>query len=741
MELHVASIQEWEIISATVLSVPEPELKFHPVERAGRVERLARRGEYFPKRNSGNSLTDRELFDRAARALLGGLIDSDPFHPLDLDAPEQVDAIALHHSGELDGVQGSVLKGYGPTAHACLALVKFKDAERGSEFLARSADSVSTLGKPDSQRPDLRTNVALTYNGLRTLELQPFQLEQFPKEFREGMEARAGLLGDVASAHPDRWELPEHVAQSNSGRVSLSTVDAVVLLQLEANSNPNSEPDCEWSDQHPLFEHLKNAIPDGVDILHVQPLYRRVAWDSNRKAVVQGHFGFVDGISQPRPLDRNAVERDRVALGEMVLGYPNAHGEVKRYKNAWGHDDPEHDFFHDGTFLVIRKLEQHVEAFEKYLRENGDGNENLLAAKLMGRSQDGRIFDKDNDNLISAPRNEFDYAADPAGRGCPMRSHIRRANPRGKPRTTVDGHTLYPPRIARRGFSYGPTDKQEAGERGLMFLAYCASIADQFEVIQRWVNGGNSTGLLSAHNDVLMGNAEWNRTERERFTIHVNGILKELPRNDPFVSLKWGMYLFVPSKEGLKRIAKASKQAPDRALASAKIAPQGEEIIAQLNRLASIDENRAKQEWKKILEDILFVRHRAALWAAIRTRGGVLRTPYGVLVGSADHVRDVFTSEEHYSAREYWHRYRRIAGRCLLGDGSEASTDRGNADATGRKIREGGGSGPLRSRLHGTEPVHAGHQTGAGLPSCEGRRLANISTKKVQKSARRGSSI
>jgi hypothetical protein len=38
-----------------------------------------------------------------------------------------------------------------------------------------------------------------------------------------------------------------------------------------------------------------------------------------------------------------------------------------------------------------------------------------------------------------------------------------------------------------------------------MFLAYGSNIAAQFEVIQRWLNGANSTGIFSRHNDLIRG--------------------------------------------------------------------------------------------------------------------------------------------------------------------------------------------------------------------------------------------
>jgi hypothetical protein len=56
-----------------------------------------------------------------------------------------------------------------------------------------------------------------------------------------------------------------------------------------------------------------------------------------------------------------------------------------------------------------------------------------------------------------------------------------------------------------------------------------------------------------------------------------------------------------------------------------------------------------------------------AVWAAVRKRGGALRTPYGVLVGSAEGVADVLGDGERCSVREYYHRMEESVGALYLG--------------------------------------------------------------------------
>ena len=47
--------------------------------------------------------------------------------------------------------------------------------------------------------------VAFTWNGLRALGVEEASLATFPEEFKQGMVARAEILGDTGVNHPDHW--------------------------------------------------------------------------------------------------------------------------------------------------------------------------------------------------------------------------------------------------------------------------------------------------------------------------------------------------------------------------------------------------------------------------------------------------------------------------------------------------------------------------------------------------------
>ncbi|MEN9579328.1 MAG: hypothetical protein RJA70_2337 [Pseudomonadota bacterium] len=582
-------------------------------------------------------------------------------------------------------VQGNILTGYPRMTHGCLVLLGFDSGHAARAFLREHASRMTL--DADSKQVQVAANIALTLQGLRTLGLSEQELQVLPKEFREGMQARAPMLGDVGTFHPNSWKLPRtnwHLGATLDqdsfeigARVPLETVDLVLQIQLMATP---IKDDHLWSAQHPAYGELRGLVAnhEGVRVMHVQPL-RREYWcdgDSKPSEMVREHFGFKDGLSQPIPQVEAATAKrsgDDVPLGEVLLGYPGTRGEC--YPPA---EPPV--FLRNGSFLVVRKLEQHVGAFNTFLSEGAAAvsdkpglTEDQIASKLMGRARNGDALVP----LQSADANDFDYESDKAGDACPLASHARRCNPRTSPRQSLHGHSVPTPRILRRGFSFGPSAASGAeGERGLMFLAYNASIAQQFEVVQRWVNGGNSTGLLSAQNDPIVGAF---RGQQEVSFIH-EGQAVRFTKREPFVSVRWGLYSFAPSLSGLHALSQWKTSKPTKPSPRAR---EGEAILGRLKKLEHLAGSAAPGtsrvdcqapgpspgcEWKKLLEDRAAKDKATSVWAAIReSHSGVLRTPYGVLVGDAELVERVLADETVYSVRRYWERMRQSVGPLYLG--------------------------------------------------------------------------
>jgi Dyp-type peroxidase family len=270
------------------------------------------------------------------------------------------------------------------------------------------------------------------------------------------------------------------------------------------------------------------------------------------------NFGFRDGFSQPAilgapgrvdPGQGVGVHSFRgvwrpLEPGEFVLGYHDEDGVLPRA--------PLPPFARNGTFMVYRKLEQNVPAFEalveRVAERHFDGDRTLVAAKLAGRWQDGTPLmlhpNLDEGGGAREVLNDFRYSDDPKGRACPLGAHVRRTNPRdglpgGWARTRRH-------RILRRGIPYaGPR------RRGVIFVCFNASITRQFEVVNGWLNDGDAFGL-GPEPDVLAGVRRNGRPVL--MTIQADPpVIFESP--EPLVYVRGGEYLFLPSIAALATLA------------------------------------------------------------------------------------------------------------------------------------------------------------------------------------------
>jgi Dyp-type peroxidase family len=572
--------------------------------------------------------------------------------------------------------------------HGCLVMLQFKGEERLAKgvdaFLDRLRQRVSETPQPGA----LHYNVAFTYQGLHKL-FDNTVLRCLPVEFQVGMEERAGLLGDLGQNHPSRWVLPRVNLETDLPRdseVRLTTVDLVVTI---VGHLPGQDGDHRWGVQRALVDAVASLRAECVRLLHVQPLRR---YESRRQPTghFKEHFGYVDGVSQPDPFaTRGGSRATGAAVGDFLLGRIDSHGE----------ESPSpHPSFNDGSFLVIRKLRQDAQGFDTFIREQAPQlgvPERVLRAKLMGRKDDGTPLA--NKAEQGASSNDFDYDEDADGIGCPLQAHVRRANPRFMVAPSVHGRATGTPRLMRRGFPYGPESGTDE-ERGLVFMAYNASIAQQFEVIQRWLNGGNVTGLSSDQNDPIVGAADSARPRRFSFKTETG--VKSLSLDRSFVALEWGLYLFAPSLHGLAQFAVLARDRADEALAQqarkeleAKRIAEGSKLIDNLFRIQDHvdpeDPNAAEREWKKILEDEGLEDEAQKIWAAIRAKHqGVLRTDYGVLVGGRDIALHVLRTESQFSVRGYMQRMQDSFGAMHLGMDRVAPSSSGCPAGFDQKYRD-----------------------------------------------------
>ena len=585
-------------------------------------------------------------------------------------------------------VQACILDSPRPAAggfvRGALVLVQLADAQRALGWLSAatrpSATGAALVGDATQVQlagAEVACSVAITYPGLVALGIQQRYLDLLPAEFVQGMAARAGILGDLRINNPLQWMPPR--AKGRPESVELSLVH--LLIQLRTGELPD-DPQADRSQLLPRLRqwidtHL--AADSGMTELATEASWSQPA--VNGEPAARNHFGYVDGISQPvmrPPSSSSQFWDDGVKTGELFLGWVNDRGDGPRKSPQPGDAPSAADtWLRASTFLVLRKMQQFADRFERMVDDGTqallvadpalrqDEARELVRAKLMGRSSDG--------SPMPTPRgpglNDFDYRYDADGRSCPFASQVRRANPRA---TLAGG--MQPPRILRRGMGYGaavPAQGQpgrDQAERGVLFMAYNASIAEQFEVIQRWVSGGNSSGVSCAQADPFLGVPHQGEPTVYTFS-HGDQVVRIDLGDQPVCRLLWGLYAWVPpiaQLAALKDLTLAGRAAPTPAPAPAP-APRPPETAEETNQ-------RVKAEFE---DDPV----RAARWKAVHDGGGVERIGSNVMVGSAESVLKVLRDDgSKFSAAEYGQRMAKTVGRCPFGQ-DDAGADAGHQRA------------------------------------------------------------
>jgi Dyp-type peroxidase family len=443
---------------------------------------------------------------------------------------------------DLPRIQGFVVRGYSLPLAGYLFL-RIDDVPRAAAWISEISEDVLTAA-PWSQKPASGVNIAFTYSGLRRLELPDACLAGFPEEFRQGMAARADLLGDVGDSDPAGWE----GGLGTPGIHLLVMISAAHRQALEAHDTRLRAGIEKTGGLTVVHDDVGAALPGGVE-----------------------HFGYADGFAQPSiegsgvppvagqgaPLTGGRWRAIRA--GEFILGYPDEEGVLPPAA-------PPAELTCNGSYLVYRKLYQDVAGFRKRLADSArlyPGGEELLAAKIVGRWRDGTPLDlspeaPDPAIVADAGRNNaFGYGDDADGRRCPIGAHVRRVNPRDS--LPFEGALVNRHRLIRRGIPYGPALApgaiDDGQDRGVIFMCLQASISRQFEFIQsQWLGDGNAFGL-GADQDVMLG--PQNGAPPRKMTV---------PGEPPFflgplsrvVTVKGGEYFFVPGVNGLQFLAAAA---------------------------------------------------------------------------------------------------------------------------------------------------------------------------------------
>jgi Dyp-type peroxidase family len=463
-------------------------------------------------------------------------------------------------------VQGLLRYGYSGLTDACFLLLRIKDRVAAQAWL-RTAPVTSAV--ECSPPPQTALQVAFTRSGLEALAVPLNVVQQFAPEFISGLageESRSRRLGDAGANAPAQW----------LWGTAAKTPDLMVMLYAAPGGLEGWKQKITgefWEQAFDVIVSLPSAAMSGFE-----------------------PFGFKDGISQPdidweetKKLPGDLPEYSNLtALGEFLLGYRNEYGKYSvRPLLPSGEDasagllpaeeDPDkRDLARNGSYLVLRQLEQDVGGFWRFLEKHAGGDSAAsirLAEAMVGRRMSGEpLIEPAGEDL-----NQFTYEKDSEGARCPFGAHIRRANPRngdfpygtrglwqrllrmaGLHRTSFRDDLVSSTRfhrILRRGRAYAAAETQH---KGIYFIGLNANISRQFEFVQNaWVMSSKFDGL-SEESDPLLGNrlpiAGCPATDM--FSLpQEHGPRRRISGMPQFITVRGGAYFFLPSIRALWYIA------------------------------------------------------------------------------------------------------------------------------------------------------------------------------------------
>ena len=424
---------------------------------------------------------------------------------------------------ELDDIQ-HILLTRAPAMTGRYEFLSFSDSAGARAWLSAIKDTVhSAAAMRATVDKDKRwVTVAFTWKGLRALGLDEASLSSFPEEFKQGMPARAEMLGDTGVNAPGHWV------------GGLTSPDLHAIAILFARDEPER--------LRCVGEHDKLvAACKGVKVLSVLDLNASPPFN-----YAHDHFGYRDRLSQPviegsgeEPTPGSGAP---LKAGEFILGYPDEFGVTAI--------NPQPKMLaRNGSYMAYRRLEEHVGKFREFLRQHGDTPEEqeLIAAKLMGRWRSGAPLvlspDKDDPALAADMQrnNDFNYGEmDPHGYAVPLGSHARRMNPRDT------AANINRRRMIRRGATYGPAlpdgAPDDGVERGIAAFVICGSLIRQFEFAQNvWANDQNFHELGNER-DPVIGSQDGTL----EFKIPKRPIRKKITGLPAFTTVKGGAYFSSP---------------------------------------------------------------------------------------------------------------------------------------------------------------------------------------------------
>ena len=408
----------------------------------------------------------------------------------------------------------------------------FRQPAGGRAWLMGMIEKVRSAKGVGANQSDTRwVTVAFTSNGLGALGVNEASLATFPEEFRQGMAARAEILGTTGANHPDHWE----------GGLAGPDLHAIVVLFAR-----------DVAERERCAREHKEYVSQcaGVEVLSALDLEAIPPFDHAHE-----HFGYRDRLSQPVIEGTGEVPTpgsgQPIKPGEFFLGYPDETGLLAPLPH------PE-ILSRNGSYLAYFRLQEHVGTFRDFLQQHGKTAEEqeLVAAKLMGRWRSGAplaLAPKKDDPELGKDmqrNNDFNYGTmDPHGYACPVGSHIRRMNPRDT------AENMQRRKMIRRGGTYGPPlpegAPEDGVERGIAAFIGCASLVRQFEFAMNvWANDPNFKELENER-DPIFGTQDGTYD----MTIPKRPIRMKFKGLPAFTTVRGGAYFFLPGLKALRYLA------------------------------------------------------------------------------------------------------------------------------------------------------------------------------------------
>jgi Dyp-type peroxidase family len=520
-------------------------------------------------------------------------------------------------------IQGLISHGYRKLPAARYLLFRITNPLLAKQHLGSLVDQVKNAGETrhnenkEERKPAVQ--MAFTSSGLKALGLPNDAIDTFPREFLEGMSysyddlknpgrkitERSTLLGDVGLNDPANW----HWGNEDN------TVDCLLLFYAKNTKELD-----------PLTTDIYPDESTGLELAHTADTF---TYDPDKKT--KEHFGFMDGISQPiiKGFNKSGEIMDDKELfnpGEFILGFANqyqTYTHTPYIQNVQGSHslhalDPvtgKKDLGKNGTYLVFRQMEQHVEKFWRYLFHNSKEkaatqNERAikLAAKMVGRWPEGEPLvtspekpdhTTEADKDLKKDLNSFNYSKiDNLGLRCPFGAHIRRTNPRDQvhagrgDKMSLEMSNKH--RMLRRGRIYGnpldpdfnidniidmvrliPLEEMDAqicydinsnGEsteahdrkkieikRGINFICLVSDISRQFEFVQSVWTNTRTFGELTNEADPIISPGYTSDTETHAdFTTPQQNVRNRYKAVPEFTNVVGGAYFFMPGIRTLK---------------------------------------------------------------------------------------------------------------------------------------------------------------------------------------------